>query len=301
MRRSGLELRQLRSFCAAGKLRSISKAADSLDIGQPTVTGHIKKLEAELGTLLFDRIKRPVQLTASGSTLLRLATPLVDGMDQLASGLSEADTMVPVRVASSHEIATHTLPPVVEAFLAEYPHVPIRIHSTGDRTEVLRAVAEGDVDLAIMPGVERGAEFDFLGLFPYERVLITPLNHPLIREDLHSLDQLAQWPLIMLGRHMATRMLVEQELQRRGLSYEIVVEVDDMDVIKRYVALGLGISVGPRLAIDPGDERELGVKSLSNLLPTDQAGVLTLRGKTLSTPSLNFISFLSRTAGRNPA
>ena len=103
-----MELRQLRSFCAAGKLRSISKAADSLDIGQPTVTGHIKKLEAELGTLLFDRIKRPVQLTASGSTLLRLATPLVDGMDQLASGLSEADTMVPVRVASSHEIATHT-------------------------------------------------------------------------------------------------------------------------------------------------------------------------------------------------
>ena len=137
-----MELRQLRSFCAAGKLRSISKAADSLDIGQPTVTGHIKKLEAELGTLLFDRIKRPVQLTASGSTLLRLATPLVDGMDQLASGLSEADTMVPVRVASSHEIATHTLPPVVEAFLAEYPHVPLRIHSTGDRTEVLRAVAE---------------------------------------------------------------------------------------------------------------------------------------------------------------
>ena len=296
-----MDLRQLRSFCNAGKLRSISKAADALDIGQPTVTGHIKKLEAELGTLLFDRIKRPIQLTASGSTLLRLAAPLVDGMDQLASELSEAEAMGPVRVASSHEIATHTLPPVVEAFLTEYPHVPLRIHSTGNRTEVLNAVMEGDVDLAIIPGVERGVEFDFFGLFPYERVLITALNHPLMREELRSLDQLAQWPLIMMGRQMATRVLVEQELQRRGLSYEIVVEVDDMDVVKHYVALGLGISVGPRLAMDPGDERELGVKSLSGLLPTDQAGVLTLRGKTLSTPTLNFISMLSRTAGRNLA
>ena len=52
-----------------------------------------------------------------------------------------------------------------------------------------------------------------------------------------------------------------------------------MDVIKRYVALGLGVSVGPRLAIDAGDERQLGIVNLSNLLPVEQAGVLTLRAR----------------------
>ena len=295
-----MDLRQLRSFCTAGKLRSISKAANSLDLGQPAVTGHIKKLEAELGTPLFDRIKRPIQLTAAGRALLRLAEPLVEGMDQLAISLSQAQHMGPVRVASTYEIATHILPPVVEVFLSEYPHVQLRIHSPGNRKEVLRSVAEGEVDLAMLPDVEKGPEFDFLGLFPYERVLITPLNHPLLQSELHSLAQIAQWPLIMMGRHTSTRVLVEQELQRRGLSYELVVEVDSMDVIKRYVALGLGVSVGPRLAIDRGDERELGIVGLSNLLPVEQAGVLTLRGKTLSSPALNFISILGKTAGRTP-
>ena len=55
-----MELRELRSFVAAARLRSITKAAEELSIGQPTATTHIKKLEQELGTLLFDRIKRPI-------------------------------------------------------------------------------------------------------------------------------------------------------------------------------------------------------------------------------------------------
>ena len=54
-----MELRELRTFCTAARLRSISKAADNLNIGQPTATTHIKKLETELNTKLFDRMKRP--------------------------------------------------------------------------------------------------------------------------------------------------------------------------------------------------------------------------------------------------
>ena len=295
-----MELRELRSFCTAARLRGISKAADYLMVGQPTVTTHIKKLESELGTILFDRIKRPIQLTSAGTSLFQLAGPLVDGMDALASSLSEAAEAGPVWVASTPEIATHTLPPVVEAFLSLYPHVHLRIHSPGNRRDVLRILGDGEVDLAIVPGAEKGPEFDFKALFPYERVLITPLNHPLLQSDLSSIDEIATWPLIMMGKQTSTRMLMEQELQRRGLSYEVVVEVDSMDVIKRYVALGLGVSVGPRLAIDAGDERQLGIVNLSNLLPVEQAGVLTLRGKTLSSPAGNFISVLKERVGRAP-
>ena len=83
VRRMTMELRELRSFCVAARLRSISKAAEELDIGQPTVTTHVKKLEAELGTDLFDRVKRPIQLTLAGRTLFDLATPLLEGMDGL--------------------------------------------------------------------------------------------------------------------------------------------------------------------------------------------------------------------------
>ena len=65
-----MEIRELRSFVTVAQLRSMSKAAEKLMLGQPTVSGHIKKLEDELGFNLFDRIKRPIRLTAPGDKLL---------------------------------------------------------------------------------------------------------------------------------------------------------------------------------------------------------------------------------------
>ncbi len=284
-----MELRELRSFCTAARLKSISKAAVELGIGQPTVTTHVKKLEQELGMVLFDRVKRPIQLTLSGTELYELAAPLVEGIDTLATRTSAAEEEGPVSVASTHEIVPHTLLRVVKVFLARHPHVHLRIWS-GVRADVLDMVSQGEVDIGIAPGHDIGVDFDFMGLFGYERVAITPLGHPLLNEPLHSIEQLAQWPLILMGKRTHTRAILEGEFRRKGLPYEIVVELDSFDVIKRYVALGMGISAGPRLAIEPEDQRELGVKSLANLLPVEQAGIVTLRGKVISTPAQKLIS-----------
>ncbi len=283
-----MELRELRSFCSAARLRSISKAAESLGIGQPSVTAHVKKLEGGLGTLLFDRVKRPIQLTLAGTKLFQMAMPLVEGLDKLIPSVSTAEEEGPVRIASSYEIISHTLTGLVEEFLSRYPHVHLRIRS-GTMQEVLDLLLEGEVDVGILPGPEKGSDFEFEGLFPYERVLITPLGHPLLQTPVTSLDQIVQWPLILMERRTSTRRILEQEFQRRGLAYDVIIELDSMDLIKRYVALGLGVSIGPKLAIDPGDERQLGIVNLAALLPLEQAGIVTVKGKSLSKPARNFI------------
>ncbi|MAT08788.1 MAG: hypothetical protein CL707_06760 [Chloroflexi bacterium] len=289
-----MELRELRSFVAAARLRSITKAAEELGIGQPTATTHIKKLEQELGTLLFDRIKRPIQLTASGTTLADLAKPLLDGIDSLLDETGIAEQVSPVRVAATHDIIPHRLLQVVRIFLKQNPHGHIRILS-GRRDEVLNMVGEGTVDIGLVPGPERGVDFEFQPLFAYERVLIAPLNHPLLNSTITSLDEIASWPLIMMGRGTYTRLMLETEFRRRGLEYEIIVELDSMDMIKRYVALGMGISVGPRLAIDPTDHESFGVVGLAHMLPVEQAGIINLRGKTMSTPTKAFVQLLRDT------
>ena len=286
-----MELRELRTFCAAARLRSISKAAEALGIGQPTSTTHIKKLERELGVPLFDRVKRPIQLTLTGASLARLATPLVEAIDALAVRTAEAEEEGPVAVASTYDIIPHTLLQVVQRFRSLYPQVHLRIRSE-TRSEVLTMVEDGVVDMGVVPGPERVVGLDFQGLFGYERVLITPLTHPLLDAPLTSIDQIAQWPLILMGPRTSTRTMLEQEFHRRGTPYEIVMELDSMEIIKHYVALDMGISVGPRLAMHPQDYDELGVVSLVNLLPVEQAGIVTLRGKTLSTPAKNFISVM---------
>ena len=292
-----MELRELRSFCTAARLRSISRAAEQLGIGQPTVTTHVKKLEEQLGIALFDRVKRPIQPTLAGARLAEVAWPLLEGIDALTASISAVEQEGPVRVASTHDIIPHTLLRVVNAFVSLYPNVHLRIHS-GTRSEVLQLVAEGEVDIGIVPGPERRSDLEFQGIFGYERVLITPLGHPLLQSPLRSIDEIAPWPLILMRRGTYTRGMLEEEFRRKGLTYEIVVELDSMDMIKRYVTLGMGVSVGPRLAIDPEDHDQLGIVSLATLLPVEQAGIVTLRGKRMPTPAENFISVMKDTIAR---
>ena len=88
-----MELRELVSFYHVARLRSVSRAARALELGQPTVTTHLRKLEAEFGITLFDRIKRPIQLTSEGITLLDLVTPVVTAVDILKTQMDYSERL----------------------------------------------------------------------------------------------------------------------------------------------------------------------------------------------------------------
>ena len=118
---------------------------------------------------------------------------------------------------------------------------------------------------------------------------------------LESLDSIADFPLILMAKHTYTRAILENYLQKRGLDYEVLMELESMDMIKKYVSLGMGVSVGPKLAIEEGDLDHLSMVSLANFLPVDQAGLLTLPGKSLSTPAEQFISVMKNTLGVSSA
>ena len=289
-----MELRELKSFVIAARFRSISKAANELGLGQPTVTTHIKKLEKELNMVLFDRVTRPIRLTLSGQTIFDLSQPLLDGLDSLAVRTSEAEERGPVTIASTPDIIPHTLLRVVKVFNSLYPNVYLRIQSA-TRTEVIGMVRTGEVDAGIIQHPDRGEDLHFEPLFLYERVLIAPKGHELLSAPLTSLDSIVRYPLILMARGTYTRHILEEQLQKKGLHYEVIMELDSMDMIKKFVTIGMGVSVGPRLAIEEEDLDHLGMVSLANFLPVDQAGLITLPGKTLSTPANQFISVLRDT------
>jgi len=289
-----MELRELKSFVIAARFRSISKAANELGLGQPTVTTHIKKLEKELNMVLFDRVTRPIRLTLSGQTIFDLSQPLLDGLDSLAVRTSEAEERGPVTIASTPDIIPHTLLRVVKVFNSLYPNVYLRIQSA-TRTEVIGMVRTGEVDAGIIQHPDRGEDLHFEPLFLYERVLIAPKGHELLSAPMTSLDAIVQYPLILMARGTYTRHILEEQLQKKGLHYEVIMELDSMDMIKKFVTIGMGVSVGPRLAIEEEDLDHLGMVSLANFLPVDQAGLITLPGKTLSTPANQFISVLRDT------
>ena len=286
-----MELRELKSFVAAARHSSVSKAAEELGLGQPTVTTHVKKLEKELSMVLFDRVTRPIRLTLSGQTICELVEPLLEGIDSLASRSSEAEERGPVTIAATPDIIPHTLLKVVRVFNSLFPNVYLRIKSA-TRTNVIALVKRGEIDAGIIQHPESGGDLDFEPLFLYERVLIAPKGHELLDSPMNSIDPVANYPLIMMARGTYTREILEEQLQKKGLNYEVIMELESMDMIKRFVALGMGVSVGPKLAIEEDDLNELGMISLANFLPVDQAGIITLPGKNLSTPAGQFITVM---------
>lgn len=275
-----MEIKELRSFCMVAKLGSFSRASEALGLGQPAVTKHIKRLEAEIGRDLFMRDTRPFQLTAAGSNLFRMAEPLVEGLESLSIS-APLSVSPPVTIAVPHGFIGYVLPEVVRDLRAAHPSARVRIRS-GTKEEAFELVQSGSVDFAIAPDMAGPRRFDFMPLFPSERILITPKDHPFVSRPPRSLKEVAQYPLILPRFQTQTRALLENEFRRLGVGYDIAVELDSMDLLERYVELGLGLAVGLRGAASTEARIPLGIVSLDRFLPTEIVGVVRNRARPLS-------------------
>ncbi len=295
-----MDIRELESFCTAAHLRSFSRAAKALKVGQSTVTKHIQKLETELGKELFHREERPVQLTAAGISLMRIAAPLIDGLRRFAEAGTGQAPARPITVGCAHGFMNDMLLKTVRAFRDRVPHCPIHIR-VGTKPEVLDMVLNGTVDMGITPNPDRLSGLAFQPIAASERVVITPLDHPLLTRPLHSIAELAVYPLVMLGYQTQTRTLLERAFHQHGVAHEVAVEVDSMEMVKRYVELGLGIAIGHRAALDPEDIKHMGIVPLSPFLPSELVGIVTKKEVQLTGNAGEFVSILAATLKRSEA
>ncbi|MDA0265137.1 MAG: LysR family transcriptional regulator [Chloroflexi bacterium] len=288
-----MELRQLISFYHVARLRSVSKAARTLELGQPTVTTHLRKLEDEFAITLFDRIKRPIQLTSEGAILLELVTPVVQAVDTLKIQMDYSERRGSFVVGAYPDLVTHHLPPGIQVFSRTYPDVRIQLVAR-PYTPLLRLVKSGEVDLAFSaPPPADDQAFDFKKLFDFDIVLMTPLGHPLLKQGKISLKDLSPFPLILSGPESMTRQKVEQELRNEGVSCDVVLAMDDTASIKRYVETGMGVAVCADFTLHQQDHQRLGVVRLDHIFASSEIGVCTLKGKFQGQAVRNFIDILS--------
>ena len=216
----------------------------------------------------------------------KIYKPLVD---YLPISTVDIEHEEPVLVGATFDIVPHVLIEAVKIFRLSHPKIRMFIRS-GHRSDVIKMVENREVSFGIIPGREQSKGLTFKRLFKYERVLITPLGHPLLKKPVKSLADIVKYPLILLEKHSYTRVLLEEEFANQGLEFQVVMELDSMDFIKQFVSIGMGVSIGPLLAIEQKDLEKLGVIKLDNLLMEDEGGVITIPGRPISNHSLAFIS-----------
>ena len=288
-----MELRELISFYHVARLRSVSKAARTLELGQPTVTTHLRKLEDEFGITLFDRIKRPIQLTSEGVTLLELVTPVVTSVDALKTQMGYAERRGSFVVGAYPDLVTHHMPKGIQRFRKDYPDVRIRLLARS-YNPLIQLVRSGEIDLAFCSAPPADdSTLEFKELFKYNTVLLVPLGHVLLRGLAIKLEDIASWPLILPAPESLLRQRVEQAFKNQGLAIDVVLALDDTESMKRYVEIGMGIAIGNDFTLHPDDHDRFGVIRLDHLFPSSVIGICTLKGKFAGQAVRNFVEMMS--------
>ena len=287
-----MELREIISFYHVARLHSVSKAARKLELGQPTVTTHLRKLEDEFAITLFDRIKRPIQLTSEGYIFLELITPIVESVDTLKTQMDYTERRGSLHIGAYPDLVTHHLPRPIQSFLDFYPDVRLQL-TARSYLNLMQLVKSGEMDLALSaPPPADEPSLEFSELFRYHVVLLTPPGHQLLQKHPIDLHDIANWPLILSSPESLTRRNLEQAFKNNGINFEVVLAVDHAESVKQYVEIGMGVAIGNDFTLHPEDHDKLGVVSLEHIFPSSVIGVCTLKGKFLGRAVRNFIDTL---------
>jgi len=289
-------LKQLRAFCYTAQEGSISAAAEKLFLSQPSVSLQIQALEREMKTELLERRGPRIRLTPEGRILFEIARPMVQGIDNLPEtfaahcGNLESGEL---NIAAGESTILYILPDVIKQFAEQYPGIAIKLHNvTGrDGMEMLRA---DNVDFAVGSMLEIPPDISYHPIFVYQPFLITAPGHVLAGKSTDiTLEDIAAHDLILPPRHLSTWRIVDLVFQQHNLAYRVGLEAGGWEVIKKYVELGLGISIVTSICITERDVDRLTAIPLDRYFPERSYGVVLREGKFLSPQARKFIEIMA--------
>ena len=292
-----MKLQQLRYLCEiARRDLSVSAAAEALFTSQPGVSKQLKSLEGELGIEIFVRNgKRLVSITEPGRAVIAIAERmLADAANLKRAGEDFAGEKIgTLTIATTHTQARYALPKAVAAFKRRYPKVQLFIHQ-GNPTQICDQVAQGEADLCV--ATEQVAEHPGLVALPcfqWNRCIVVPPKHPLLKVEPLTLDAVAKYPIVTYDFAYANRSVVNRAFEQRGLTPQVVLTAFDADVIKTYVELGLGVGIMAAMAFDAKRDRSLRSIDASHLFPSSTTQLGIKRGAWLRRFALDFIALLA--------
>ena len=290
----GNRLKQLRAFCAIAKLGTLSRAADALFLSQPSISLQLSALETELGARLLERRRRRVALTREGQALYELALPLVEGLDGLDAqfhALSSGFAGRALNIAAGASTIQYLLPTLVRAFREQHPEIKLELHNVTGK-DGLALLRSDQVDFAIGSMLDVPNDLSYEPVHSYDPLLILPPDHPLAAKPDIRLEDLSPYGLILPPQRLTTYRLVDLIFQQRKVPYRVAIEVGGWEVIKEYVAMGLGISIVTGICIGEADRARLAVRNMSAYFPQRTYGVVVRKGKYLSADARAFIDLV---------
>lgn len=290
-------LQHLITFCRVVEEGSFTRAAQTLNLTQPSVTKQVSALEDHLQVALFTRTGKQVHLTPAGElvyTHARQITHLVQVCENAVQELRSPGSGH-ITVGCVHTIGLFTLPDLLAEFAREHPLIKINV-KTGNNHEAVSMLLHGEVDLGLIttPYVHERLESRPL----FEDPLLVVSSPDLARQlpPVLSLVDLAKQPMIGYVRGARFRIATDQMLEEVGVSPNVIMEFDNHEAIKAMVRLGFGIALAPSSAVQKDiASGQLVSLSVPNLPLSSRTTSLLLRKEERRSPAVeSFLALLHR-------
>jgi DNA-binding transcriptional LysR family regulator len=292
-----MNLRQLECFVAAVDEGSFTRAARRLGIAQPSLSGHIRKLEEEVGGQLLARLPRGVTPTAAGRALLPEARACVRALDRARQAVRAtlAAEEGEVEVATVLSMSVGLLPPAITAWQEHHPRVALRLHEFVHRRLLEDAVERGVADLAVGPLPLREWNGPLRVVTWEEFVVVLSRNDPLAGRVSVDAAELADREWVLYQPTHGLDGVVEEICRRAGFSPRGRVRTSQAEAAARLAAAGLGPAIVPDNVVAPGLDG-----AVLRLEPRTTRDVAVYSRVELSATASAFADVLAAQRGRRP-
>ena len=243
----------MEAFVQVAARHSFSRAAEALQLTQPSITARIQSLERVLGEELFERSGRGVRLTDAGTIFLPYAERMLQMLREAKEGVEEVRGVQAgrLRLGSALTISTYVLPRILRTFHSHYPGVEVIVH-TGRSEQVLNMLLGDEVQVGLVRSLMH-PDVETVDLYADEVILVANPDHPFAANRQATIEEVGSQPVILADRGSSYYGLTHGLFRQAGVVPNVAMELDSMEATKRMVEEGLGIALLPRVCL----EREL--------------------------------------------
>ena len=241
-----MDLRQLEIIRAIADTGSFTAAGEKLHVSQSAISRQILLLEDELGEAVFHRIGRRIRITPAGEALLQLSHRVFQDLDDTVAALSDRQESLrgTMRLVGGMTVCLYVFPALLAEVRRVHPNLDLKVTvGSADRSIAMLRSGAGDLGLVTLP-VDT-TDLVSVPVLQEELLLITYPAHPLAKKKQIVPADLNRQPFVLFETGSITRRLVEEFFTRERIETDIVMETENVEIIKAMVRHGLGISIIP--------------------------------------------------------
>jgi DNA-binding transcriptional LysR family regulator len=245
-----MDLRQLEIVRTVADCGSFSAAARQLNVSQSAVSRQILLLEEELREPLFLRLGRRVRLTAAGEALLQLSRRVIADIRETTTAIVEHQKTLTgtLHLAGGMTVCLHVFPALLQEYRKRHTGVEIKL-TTGGTPQLLERLRAGAVDVALLTLPIEGSDLAQVPVMREELLLVTHPSHPLAKQRRISARDLDGRPCVLFERGSSTRRVIDEMFLRERIQPRIVMETENVEILKALVAIGMGMAIVPYQAV----------------------------------------------------